>query len=290
MSGELIPAFINTDAGTAEQAREALQRVGGFDIREVGPLELVEALRRELATRPRRIAVAGGDGTIAMAAALVCGTGTEMAVLPGGTLNHFAGNHGIPSDLDEAARLARHGDARGADVAYAGEHLFLNTSAVGTYVAYVRLRDRIERSFGYWLASVVAATRLLIRMPLIRVEVEIDGERRAYETPLVFIGVGERELRAPLFGSRVGGGARQLHVMIVRERRTARLLAVALAAATRGVWQVASTPTLDSFLVDRCIVRGPGRVPRVALDGEIVPMQAPVEYRLERGALSVVMP
>jgi diacylglycerol kinase family enzyme len=267
-----------------------LQRVGGFDIRDVGPAELSEAMRRELARRPRRIAVAGGDGTIAMAAALVCRTDTELAVLPGGTLNHFAGDHGIPVDLDEAARLARHGHARWADVAYAGEHLFLNTSAVGTYVAYVRMRERIERSFGYWIATIVAAVRLLIRVPLVRVDVEIDGKRLSYETPLVFIGVGERELRAPLFGSRVAGGADRLHLMIVRERRTARLLAVALAAATRGVWEVASTPTLDSFLVDRCVIRIPGRLPRIALDGEIVPMRAPVEYRLERGALSVVMP
>src|SRR5438477_4273099 len=51
------------------------------------------------------VIVGGGDGTIGAAAAAMIGTKTRLGILPLGTLNHFARDLGIPTDLDEAARL-----------------------------------------------------------------------------------------------------------------------------------------------------------------------------------------
>jgi diacylglycerol kinase family enzyme len=293
----VIRAFVNGRAGTTQKAVDALKRIGGFDVQTIEPTQLADAIAKEVGTAPR-ITVAGGDGTIGTAAAVICkGEGkTELAIIPGGTLNHFAKDHGIPSDMDEAARVALNGQTTLADVAYAGERLFLNTSSVGAYVTYVRLRDRLERYTGYRLASIVAAFRLLFVLRPVRVELEVDGKQYSYDTPLVFIGVGERELRAPALGNRIAGGKRALHVVVVRERRSARLIAVALAAVTRGLKYVAQTPEVDSYLVDRCSIgllhkRGPSkRLPRVAVDGEIIQMQTPVEYRIVRDALPIVVP
>ena len=46
----------------------------------------------------------------------------------------------------------------------------------------------------------------------------------------------------------------------------------------------------DSFIVERCRIEM--RRPRgnVAIDGELVPMVAPLEYHVERDALRVVVP
>jgi diacylglycerol kinase family enzyme len=105
---------------------------------------------------------------------------------------------------------------------------------------------------------------------------------------MVFVGVGERELKRPTLGKRVPGGRRGLHVMVVRGRTRAGLLALAFAAVARGVGHVSSTPKLDSFLVDRCRVilrrRGP-----VAVDGEILQLDTPLQYELARDALKVVV-
>ncbi len=60
----------------------------------------------------RRVLVSGGDGTVASAAAVACETEMELAALPGGTLNHFAKDHGIPTELAEALELAATGSAR----------------------------------------------------------------------------------------------------------------------------------------------------------------------------------
>ncbi|MDQ2889680.1 MAG: hypothetical protein M3R65_03870 [Gemmatimonadota bacterium] len=285
----MIPAFVNDAAGTASAAKRALEEAGGFEVHATPPDKLEAMIRDVMKSAPPRILIAGGDGSVGTAARAVCGTQTQLALLPGGTLNHFARDHDIPTDLNVAASVASNGECADADVAFVGDRLFLNTSSVGAYVAYVSLRDRMQKYLGYRIASFIAAIRLFISMHPVSLELEVDGKRRSYSTPVVFIGVGERETKSPTLGSRVKGGRRCLHVIVVRERRAGRLLAIALDAATRGLQKVAATPELDSFMVDECTIRT-RRAHRVAVDGELVQAGNTLAYRLERGALKIVVP
>jgi diacylglycerol kinase family enzyme len=284
----MIPAFINPLAGNAGEARDALGAVGGFDVREVPPDALAEETRAAVARGASRILVAGGDGSIGTAANVLSGTGVELAILPCGTLNHLAKDLGIPLSFEDAARVAVSGTAIPIDAAAVNDRLFLNTSSVGAYVSFVRLRERLEKRLGYRIASLIAGLRMLFHMPTFNVALDVGGERREYVTPLVFIGVGERELQLPRLGSRIPNGRTGLHVMVVRERSGGRALALGLAAAARGVEAVSRTPALDSFLVHACTIVP--RVPRISLDGEIVTATSPLEYRHVPGRLRVVVP
>jgi diacylglycerol kinase family enzyme len=105
----LTPAFVNPKAGSARRALEALTQIGGFDVRQVSAEDLRGALQREIVENTPRVLVAGGDGTLALAAAALAGTSVALAVLPGGTLNHFARDHGIPPGPAEALALAAQG-------------------------------------------------------------------------------------------------------------------------------------------------------------------------------------
>jgi diacylglycerol kinase family enzyme len=286
----LIPAFVNPASGNYEKAREALASSGHFDIREVQPARLDEEIRKAVKAGAKRILVAGGDGSICTGAGAVCGSEVELAVMPAGTLNHFAIDNGIPTDLAEAARVGVGTATATADVGYAGERVFLNTSSIGAYVTFVRLRDRLEKSFGYRLASLIALIRIFVRMPTIGVQLEVDGASQTYRTPLVFIGVGERELQLPALGSRVKGGKRQLHVFVVRGRKRARILALTMEAVARGVDTVRRKPELDAFLVDHCTIEMKRRRAMVSFDGETELMTTPLEYRIEPDALRIVVP
>lgn len=284
-----IPAFINPAAGGAEEARTALSGGDVFDVREIPPQELEDAIRRIVAEGATRILVAGGDGTIATAASALLETGSELAILPGGTLNHFATDLGIPKESAEALALATSGSARPADAALVNKRLFLNTSSVGAYVHFVKVREYLEPRFGYRIASAIAAFRILFQLRQFTVEVEVDGKRRTYRTPIVFIGVGERELKLPTLGNRIPHGKRGLHVMVVRGRSAARVLAIALNAVARGVTTVSRTLELDSFIVDHCTITL-RRHSTIAVDGELVSLGTPLEYHLERDAIRVVCP
>lgn len=288
IADQAIPAFVNTSAGHADDAVEALRKLGTFEVCVTDPRELADRVRDAVERGARRVAVAGGDGSVACAAQAIIGTGTELAVLPGGTLNHFVKDHAIPDEVEAAARIAASGTTQPVDVAFVCDRLFINTSSVGAYATFVRVRDRLERSLGYWLASAVAAARILLRLRTFRVTLEVDGVTREYVTPLVFIGLGERELKLPTLGARVEGGHRGLHVMVVRSRTGARIVALAMAAVARGVRAVARTPAIDAFVVDRCRIDAPFRT--IAVDGELVTLTAPFEYRIVRDAIAVVVP
>lgn len=283
----MIPAILNARARRAASARERLIAAGGFEVREVGPERLADEARHAVINGARRIVVAGGDGSVGTIADALAGTDVEIGILPCGTLNHFARDLGIPLEIPAAVSTIQSGRAIAVDAAKVNSRLFLNTSAVGAYVAFIRARDRGEPFLGYHLSSIAAALRLLIHLPAFTVTLQVQGIERRYLTPLVLVANGERDLKVPLLGARVREGRSGLHVLVVRRRSGARALALALAAAARGISSVAETPAMDAFLVDRCRIEPPGH--RIALDGEIVRMEPPLEYRHLPGHLRVIV-
>lgn len=292
----VIPVLVNTQGGTASAAVAALRAAGSqFAVRLIEPTRLAEEVRGAVASGAPRIAVAGGDGSIETAAAVLAGSPVELAIIPGGTLNHFARDHGIPLALSKAIEVAATGGAQGANVGVVNKRVFINTSSVGAYVVFVRVRNRLRPFLGYRIASLVGGLRILTRLRKLSVHLTVAGEDRVYETPLLFVGVGERSLAPPQFGGRVPGGKRILHVMVVGRPREARRWISAYNRVSRagGGGEPAGErkgPLLDALLVDTCRVELRRQHGNVAVDGDIVPLMAPLGYRLWRDALQVVRP
>jgi diacylglycerol kinase family enzyme len=283
-----LKAFLNSECGNAEKAREALA-TAGFDLEAVRAQEIEKTLKQSIDQGTKRILVAGGDGTIATAAALVSKSDVELAILPGGTLNHFARDHDIPTDLGKAVLVASDGVVVGADIGYVNDCVFLNTSSIGAYVTFVRDREQYEKRFGYTIASAFAFVRTLSDLRAFTVTLEVEGAKKTYRSSLVFIGVGERELQLPKLGSRVENGKRGLHVMIVRGRKRARLFAVGLAGIAKGTKQAEKLPEFDDFVVDSCRIDLFRRSATIGLDGELKRLQTPLDYRIERDAIRLVV-
>lgn len=289
-SVKTIPAFLNPDAGSAREAERVLREANGFDVRPVDAAGLERAIRDAVAEGARRIVIAGGDGSIATAAAVLVDTPVELAIIPTGTLNHFAKDHGVPEKAEDAVAFAVTGSARCVDVGTVNGRVFLNTSSAGSYVFFVRLRERLERRLGYWLASLIAALGLLFRLTRFQVELEVEGAQRRYLTPLVFIGVGERDTRLPRLGRRAPHGARALHIIVVTGRTRARVLALAAGMAFKGLPRRAWNRHVVHLLADACRIDMPRPRGTLALDGELVTIEAPLDYRLARGVLRLVAP
>ena len=284
----MIPAFVNPAAGNADEVDRALRKAGCFDVRDVAPDEVTQAVEAAIQQGAKRVAAVGGDGTISAAAAAVARTGAELVVIPAGTFNHFARDYGIPLDLDAACANATSDRVIEADVAWVNGRLFLNTSSVGAYANFVRVRERLEPRVGYWVASALSLARTLARMRAFKVWFETEGVERLYSTPIVFVGVGQRELKLPTLGNRMEGGRSGLHVMVVRGRTRARLLALTFSAAARGTRAMTRTRDLDGYLVRACTIEQ--RHSTVAVDGEVVKLDSPLHYELGRGALRLVVP
>jgi diacylglycerol kinase family enzyme len=286
-----IPAFVNPASGGADAARAALGADARFEVREVAAAALAAAVRTAASAGARRVLVSGGDGSVAQAAGALLGSETELAILPGGTLNHFARDLALPrDDLAACLELAATGAARAVDVGLVNGHVFVGTSSVGAYVSFVRARERLERWLGYRVASAVAAVRIWLGLhAFVVVMRDAAGERR-YRTPLLFVGVGERELERRELGARAPDGPRALHVLVVRQSTRARMLARALVAAARGAEALARSGSLETRLVTAFTAEMRRPWGNVALDGELRRLRAPLDYELLADALRVVTP
>jgi undecaprenyl-diphosphatase len=133
--------------------------------------------------RARALGVAGGDGSVAAAAAIALEHGLPLAVLPAGTLNHFARDVGIET-VEDAADAVCSGSAVQVDVAEVNGTPFLNTASIGGYPEMVERRDRLAPRMGKWVALSVAAAQVLRRGT--PVALMINGRR--FDVWTLFVG------------------------------------------------------------------------------------------------------
>jgi undecaprenyl-diphosphatase len=164
--GEGLVVVVNPRSGPdgydpAEDLRRLLPRA---DVRSLEDHDtVVEVLEDAVrAGGVRAVGAAGGDGTVAAAAAVALEHGLPLAVLPAGTLNHFAHDIGVTSP-EEAAEAVVGGKAVQVDVASVNGTPFLNTASIGAYPEMVRRRNQLSGRLGKWLALTVAAAEVLRR-------------------------------------------------------------------------------------------------------------------------------
>ena len=104
------------------------------------------------------------------------GSETPLGVLPGGTVNVFARDTGIPFDLDKACRLLVEGEPRGIPVGMAGDRPFLLMAGIGIDGEVVHRLDAGFKkrlgTFAFWLLGF----RLLASYAFAPLKVLVDGK------------------------------------------------------------------------------------------------------------------
>lgn len=285
-----IPVLVNPSSGRGVSLIDEIRSDPRIRVIEVTP-ETLPRVIGDLATEGTdRIIVAGGDGTLATAATELARRSLAMGIIPAGTLNHFAKALGIPADAKAALEVALSGHKIPVDVGCLNGQLFLNTSSLGIYTMFVRRRQRLRRWLGYYGSSIVAGIQTWIGWGNVAIELEHEGRARRFRSPIVFLGLGERELRPPHLGERKEEGQRGLHVLVVRRKSRLGVLALAFRAWVKGekVWGRAKD--IESLVVSKCRVVRRRRWSRVAVDGEIRWEAVPLEYQCRSGALTVIAP
>ena len=231
--------------------------------------------------RPDFVAVAGGDGTMRAAAQELLGTGIPLLPIPGGTRNHFALAVGV-SDLETAAKTAVDGVVRSVDVGDVNGHCFLNNSSVGLYPRLVVRRESYRRRMSKQRAQLAAAWEQIRRGR--RFRLQLRG--RWHRAWLVFVGNGCYGEHVLDFTDResVGGGLLDIRVVLA-DRPLAR---------TRVILSLLRGLSASPLIVrDTCPAAELGLAAStvdVALDGEVVRLEAPLCYSVRSGELAVLVP
>ena len=142
--------------------------------------EMQAHLRRLVRAGVRRVAVAGGDGTVARAVPELAYTATALAILPLGTFNNFAAALNIPRDLYAALRLLWEGTVSEVDLGNVDGFYFTEVAGAGLFADFVNLTSTDGRKRP--LRALYAVSRLLITNRHYPLKLLIDGE--SYENDL----------------------------------------------------------------------------------------------------------
>jgi undecaprenyl-diphosphatase len=243
--------------------------------------DLEEALR-SAASRARVLGVMGGDGTVNCAAGIALEAGLPLAVVPGGTLNHFAGELGITS-VDEVCAAVRDGSAVRVSVGTAGEGLyFLNTFAIGGYPDLVHEREKHEGRLGKWPAMALATARTVRAAEAI--EVSVDGEDRTLWT--LFAGNGHYHPSgfAPSWRERMDDGCVDVRMVDATKPLARTRMTLALLTGRLGRSRV-----YEERVVGRLEVTAKTPL-RIARDGEVSDGPRTLQLRAAPDALVVYRP
>jgi diacylglycerol kinase family enzyme len=270
--------FFNPKSGGGKAERLSLAdeaRARGIEAVELGPGSDLEALVREaVAGGADGLAMAGGDGSQAIVAAIAAELDLPYACVPAGTRNHFALDLGVDrDDVVGALDAFVDGRERRVDVAEVNGRVFVNNVSLGLYAVAVQRE-------GYREAKL---RTLLDTVP------DVLGPEGA-GLDLRWTGPGGQEHRSGAavlvsnnryrLGRAVGSGT--------RPRIDDGVLGITVAGAATGrgprgflpqrPWREWSAP---SFAVD-----ADQPVP-AGIDGETATLEPPLRFRIRPGVLRV---
>lgn len=234
------------------------------------------------------VVAAGGDGTVSTVAAAVAKAGKTLAIIPTGTLNHFARDLGIPADLDAAAAVIANGHERRVDVGTINDHVFINNVSIGNYPRMVHEREAIEqRGHSRTVATTIAVAKTWWHLRKLNVVLDVDGRHSIRSSPFIIIGNGSYSLSGLSLGKRDQIGDGKLSLYIAPAMGRVGVLALPFRALT------GTLEHLERFDVEcASTITATFRRPRlgVAIDGEVHELESPLQLAVRRNALRVLVP
>lgn len=283
--------LVNLRSGGGKAERFGLVAVCerlGIETRVLQPGEdLVDLAERAVAEGADALAMAGGDGSLGLVAAVAIEHDLPFTPIPVGTRNHFALDVGLDrADPLQALAAFTAGEEHRVDVATVNDRIFLNNVALGVYGAVVANPEYRDAKLGTALAELPEIVTKGGRAYAL----EIDVPERGHwdEAALVLVANNPYEMAPPRAVGRrraIDGGT--LGVVAVDVAGAGSVAAIttlaALSSADRSqhVWAW-TTPTFE--------VRSPHPTVPAGIDGEAVELTTPVRFAVRPRALRLLLP
>lgn len=287
VNGKAGSSNSDTTQATIESELKAANRTGRVWFAGPGQLEQVARDATAQAQRENAAVVAvGGDGTINTVAQVAHAAGGVMGVIPEGTFNYFAREHGSPTDVAEALRWLFTGRPAPTQVAAINPRLFLVNASLGIYPEVLQDRERWQARFGRSRVvslSAAIATLLRAQAPL-RLRVAWEGKARHLQALTLFVGNNRLQLEnlglvndaePPSIGSS------HLTAVMLKPIGTVAMLGLMLRGA---MGQLGGAEGVEHFPCQELVIEPAsafrGRRMKVAFDGEVTIMRSPIVIRV----------
>lgn len=235
------------------------------------------------------IVAVGGDGTInAVASAAVGRPDIKFGVIPRGTLNHFAGALGIPPELEKAVETIVTGHAKSIDVGQVNGQIFVNNSSLGLYPSIVKMREGLQKKgASKWPAALWSSLKIFFRFHRLSLDlVSANGVMRTQTTPMLFVGNNTYDTTISKLGTRTSLEGGQIWIMMPKSSSRMGLLSSFLKIIL-GRETASDAVTLETTGLT---VTSKRAMEKVAIDGEVIRLHSPLNYKILPKSLRVIVP
>ncbi|CAN5196870.1 diacylglycerol kinase family protein [soil metagenome] len=239
------------------------------------------------------VVVAGGDGTINTVASALLGSGCPLGVLPQGTFNYFARTHGIPEDTAEATRALLTARVHPVQVGLVNDRLFLVNASLGLYPEMLEDREAFKQRFGRSRLVAIWAGIATALKPQARMRITLQQHGRTSRMRSLTLFVGNNPLQLERVGIPLADELREGHLVAIALQPIGRLALLWL--LLRGaLGRLGDAENLTSFGFAQMTVgtssRYRKRRVKVATDGEVISLAAPLDFRVSPQPLYLLKP
>ncbi len=271
--------FVNPRSGGGKAARAAVAeraRDRGIETVIFAPGQSLEALAREaVANGADALGVAGGDGSLAVVAAVAATHGLPFVCVPAGTRNHFARDLGVdPHDVLGALDAFTGGIERLIDVADVNGRLFLNNVSLGVYGDAVRSPGYRDAKMRTLLETAEKVRGPSAEVPALRLVDDMGREHQ--HLAVVLVSNNPYTLDRPLTqGARPALDSGRLGIIVLDAPGAAPHPPGAAPRTPGRAW---SAPRLDVSALPPV---------HAGIDGEAIDLSPPLQFIIRPGALRV---
>jgi diacylglycerol kinase family enzyme len=304
--GAAAPFFIvmndASGSGDADECRRSL--TGVFD--EAGrrhefllaqrPTELSRLAKRAVDAAQKEhgaVIAVGGDGTINTVLQEVLPTGLPFGLVPQGTFNYSGRTHGIPLEAADAAKVLLSARLTPVQVGVVNKRAFLVNASIGLYPQVLQDREHFKRQYGRnrtnaMFSALLTLARGYRRMTL---SLDLDGEKETLRALTLFVGNNELQLERIGLPEAEDVQKRRLVGVLVHPVGVPALFGLAVRGA---LGRLGDADHVRDFAFRKLSVTplhrdGPKGI-RIAIDGEILWMQPPLEFSVAPTFLQLMTP
>lgn len=257
----------------------------------------IPRLARDAVARAKRqqgvVVAAGGDGTINAVAQAALGSGQPFAVIPLGTFNYFGRAHGVSQDVAEAVTALLTATPQPVQVGLVNDRIFLVNASLGLYPQLLEDREAFKARYGRSRMIAIGAGLLsfLRGHRQLPIELDMDGQRRRMRTPTLFVGNNRLQLEQIGIAEADTLSRDRLVAITLKPVGTLAMAGLLLRGA---LGRLGEADQVVSFAFRELSVQPLGgrrrRRYKVAMDGEVTHLAAPLLFRVSPEPLLMLVP
>jgi diacylglycerol kinase family enzyme len=260
------------------------------------PGELVALAQRAVRLASRHdipVVAVGGDGTLNAVAQAALEGDRPFGAIPQGTFNYFARNYGIPLEPEAAAQALLDARVQPVQLGLVNDRVFLVNASLGLYPKILEDREEFKQRHGRSrLAALWSGLGTLLReQGQLALSLDQDQKGRALRTPTLV--VGNNRLQLERIGIPEASSVEQGSLVAVAVKPV-NTFAMYMLAVRGALGRLGEAGSVVSFAFRELTVR-PGYTYRrgrikVAIDGEVIWLRTPLEFRIAPRPLKLLLP